>query len=82
MLPDLLLVSVLFGMMLLISLPKMVKYVQWQNRELYKKSHNLLVLNSKKFQSNKSLSFSKTLNLTFLPQKCKVDILTWSSKKI
>ena len=47
-----------------------------------KKSRNLLVHNSKKFQNNKSLSFSKTLNLTFQPQKSKVDILTWSCKKI
>ena len=38
-----------------------------------KKSCNLLVHNSKKFQNNKSLSFSKTLNLTFQPQKSKVD---------
>ena len=30
-----------------------------------KKSCNLLVHNSKKFQNNKSLSFSKTLNLTY-----------------
>ena len=37
--PDLLLVSVWFGTVLVIKLTKMVKYVQWQNLKFCKKKH-------------------------------------------